>query len=202
MVERVSFWMNGWVNEMRGRFSNLVLAVLCVALTISSTAAGFSTHDTYFTRTFNATEAKSNTPIIVTVSFSSAEPYPIQGFYFTEHLPLGLQATPLGVKIDDNSIQDYDFDNRYSGEVYAGHVSYRWILEHPPGFETENSVPSGSNIQITYTLTSSDRGFYNLTESSWAGYFLEAPEEDKAAYGYTEAEHWQTLFFCFITALL
>jgi len=186
---------------MKANFNKFFLVILCFTIFGEGIASGFSSHGANFSRAFDITEVQSNQPITVTINFSHAEPYDMRGFYFTEHLPVGLQVDPVSVSIGDRPFVAYTFESGFSGEVFAGNIPYRWILEFPPDFEAENPIPSGSNVQIVYTITSQFRGYYSLYESSWAGYFPDAPGGEAAAFGHSESDDWQTVFFCFIGLL-
>jgi hypothetical protein len=166
--------------------SILLLAFLCLHL-LPRNALGFSTHNTTISRTFEALEAGIGEPIRVTVHFTNAEGIELANFFFSEKVPFGFTASPVHLKINGSDVSNYLFEPGLVGAVYPGHYMYRWVLETPGGSEN-NPVPPGATVEIAYSLRSSLPGVFHMNAFHWAGYYEQAPEEERAAFGHSEAE--------------
>ncbi len=123
----------------------------------------------------------------------------MRGFFYTEHIPDGLQVNSISVSIMNTSgtlvfIDNYTFESGTSGDVYQGYTPYRWVVETPPSFSEDNPVlsdPNGS-LEIVYTVTSATSGAFDFEEFCWVGYYQDIVE---STFGYSEASDSQTVLF-------
>ncbi|MCJ8502994.1 hypothetical protein [Desulfatitalea alkaliphila] len=164
----------------------MVGVLLCLG-----SAAAFSTHATDAYRSFDALEAAAGEAITVTVVFSNLEPADLRGFFFTEHIPVGLSVTTEAVMIGGVRV-GYVYETGAVGDVYAGSVPHRWVLETPGDFTQDNPVAPSATVTIIYRLTSSDEGAFQLGAFNWAGYYRDALG---AAFGHSEGADDVALVF-------
>jgi len=144
------------------------------------------------TRTFSRDLSRTNSPIIVTVTFTNADAGSYRGFYYTEQLPSGLSVTPLAVSLNGTPISNYTFETGLSGDVYPGCTPQRWILETPPAFAESNPVTLSGQVQITYSINSSSAGLFRLQQFSWTA--LDA-DTNTAAFGTSAITDQHTVAF-------
>ena len=144
---------------------------------------GFTTNNTTITRTFDKSSAAINELITVTVNFTNNESTGLRGFYFADQVPQALVVNTASVKINGSTISNYVFESGSAGDVYPGNVVYRWIVETPTAFSENHPVPSGSTVQIVYTISSGQSGAFNLDEFNWVGYYSGG---SRAAFGHSE----------------
>src|SRR5712675_2038412 len=85
--------------------------------------------------------ALTNTPILVTVTFTNASTNALRGFFFGEQLPSALTVTPLSLTINGGAITNYVVENGQDGDVYPGCTPWRWVLETPTNFTKANALP-------------------------------------------------------------
>jgi uncharacterized repeat protein (TIGR01451 family) len=113
---------------------------------------GFSTNNTTLTRVFDKNEAPIGDLITVTVTYTNSETSSLRGFYYADQVPQGLTLSTTSVKINGSSVSNYTHEAGSPGDVYAGNIVHRWILETPTSFSENNPVTSGSNVQIVEEL--------------------------------------------------
>jgi hypothetical protein len=70
-----------------------------------------------------------------------------------------------------------------SGDVYPGCIPYRWIIETPDAFDENHPIPSNAELEILYSITSTEKGTFNYDQFSWVGYYHGLG----AAFGHSEA---------------
>jgi len=169
----------------------LLLCTLCVHV-VSGDVFGFSTHGTTTSRVFESVEADIGEWIRVTVNFTNSEAVELGMFFYSEKVPFGFTVAPIHAKINSSDVSNYLFESGLLGAVYPGSFLYRWVLETPGGSEN-NPIPPGATVEIVYSLRSSLPGVFHLDAFHWAGYFEQAPEEERAAFGHSEAEDEQAL---------
>lgn len=174
--------------------SYLILLYFLLYLCVSS-VFGFSTHTTGISRTFDQDEAFVSEEITVTVSFTNEEVYDLRGFYHTEHIPDGLSVNTVSVKIDGDGISDYVLESGSNGEVYASSVPYRWVLETPTAFVENNPIPPNYTVEIVYSISSIQEGTFDFDEFGWVGYYQDAAEGEREAFGHSEDDDKQTITF-------
>jgi PKD repeat protein len=164
----------------KGKF--LLLFCLCFWVSL---VFGFSSRNTITSRTFDKLEAVVGEPITVTVRFTNGEANVLRGFYYAEQIPQGLQVNRGIVKINGTEVSCL-VESGSSGEVFAGSVPYRWVLETPPGFAEDNPISQNSTVEIVYSVSSSQAGAFAFDEFNWVGYYQSAPEGMRAAFGHSE----------------
>lgn len=156
----------------------------------------FSTHTgTCITRTFDAVSTIISDSIIINVGFTNSETHAINGFYYTEHIPQGLTVNTVTVRINGQEISNYLFESGIADEVYLGCIVYRWIFETPPNFVDDNPIHTNASAEIVYSLSSNQEGTFNCDNFNWVGYYQDAPEGQRAAFGYSEDDDKQTISF-------
>ena len=175
----------------------LTLVTSCVLFLLSSAAFGFSTHTTVISRTFDPVEAEVfvGEDITVTVNFTTSEVDDLRGFYYTDQIPQGLTVDTVSVKINGTDIPDYIFENDSLGDVYDGCIPYRWILETPTAFLENNPIPPNYTVEIVYSVSSTDDGTFDFDEFDWVGYYQNATEGYREAFGHSEDADKQTITF-------
>ena len=175
----------------------LSLVMMCLILLANSHALGFSTHNTTISRTFDTVETGVDGSITVTVDLTNSEANDLKGFYYAEHVSQGLTISTISVKIDGNDISDYLFESGSVGDVYPGCIVCRWILETPTTFDENNTISSGSTVQIVYSVSSGQEGTFHFDEFNWVGYYQNTPEVERAAFGHSEADDQKTITFTY-----
>ena len=169
---------------------------LCICLTLWLSAIGawgFSTHSAGVARHFSATECATGSQIVVTCLFTNGEASVLRGLCLADHIPSGLSATTLSVRIDGVDVWNYTAELGSDGDVYTNCTPYRWILEQPTNFLESNSIPSVTGtVQIIYAISSSVSGTFDFKEFSWEGYYQNTAA---AAFGYSETNDAQRVVF-------
>jgi hypothetical protein len=166
--------------------------LLCVSGLSISAAFGFSTDPSSLTRNFSSASAATNTPIVVTVTFTNGAGSVSRGFCYSEQMPTGLSVTTLGLWLNGQSVENYTFESGLDSDVYPGCTPCRWVLELPPNFTENNPLPPDSTVQIQYSITSPTIGGFNLQQFDWAGYDL---VNTNASFGYSESSDAQSVSF-------
>ena len=169
--------------------------ILCLLFLLNNAAFGFSTHTTGISRTFDPVEAFVTAGITVTVNFTTSEVNDLRGFYYTEQIPQGLSVSTISVKINGSDIPDYIFENDSIGDVYPGYIPYRWVLETPTAFLENNPISPNYTVEIVYSISSRQTGTFDFDEFGWVGYYQEAPEGERVAFGHSEDADRQTITF-------
>jgi len=177
------------------RFPKLLLIIFCLLFLCVGPSYGYSTHDTTISRPFDKAEAGVNDPITITVTFTNLEANALRGFYYADQIPEGLSINPVSVRIGGNDASSYIVESGSSGDVYAGYIPYRWVLEAPTAFEEDNPVPQDSTVEIVYSVSSSQAGTFHLDEFHWVGYYQNASEGERAAFGHSEETDKKTITF-------
>jgi hypothetical protein len=121
-------------------------------------------------RSFDHTAVLTNSPIVVTVSFTNSDTVTVRGFYYADQLPSGLEVTTLNVTLNGSSITNYTFESGQAGDVYTGCTPYRWVLEQPLGFTQTHPIPPKTGGQIVYAINSAAAGTFVLQQFGWIGY--------------------------------
>ena len=126
--------------------------------------------DTGLTRTFSRDIARTNTPVLITASFTNSEPASLRGFCYTDQLPSGLAVTPVSLSLDGLVISNATFATGQDGDVYPGWTPWRCILEIPSAFAEAHPVPPQGVLRVTYAVTSRSGGLFRLREFTWAAW--------------------------------
>ena len=181
------------------RPTRIIFAGLAALFILAGNVFAFSTHNVTLERTFNKVQEHVNEQITVTATLINQESNSLRGFYFAEHIPQGLSVQTVSVKVDGNNVSNYVTETGLSGDVYAGCVPHRWILETPSAFSEDNPVASGRSVEIVYLLSTTQSGTFVLSEFNWVGYYQASSDP---AFGYSEASDRQTLSFYLVTHAL
>jgi len=152
----------------------------------------FTTNNTTLTRNFDRDSRPVGESIIVTVIFTNLETNSLRGFYYADDIPKGLTVSTVSVKIDGSSVSDYIFESGTAGDVYPGCVTYRWVMETPTTFSENNPIPSGSDLEIAYSISSPQTGTFHFNQFHWIGYYEGWSE---AAFGHSEDADKKTITF-------
>ena len=163
---------------------------ICLAEMLARSAHGFSSDGSSLSRNFDRTVASTNTPIVVTVTFTNAGTNDLRGWVYSEEIPSGMSLTPLGVTLNGKAVSNFAFESGQEGEVYPLTIPCRWTLELPTQFAESNPIPAAAIVQIKYALTSAIPGTFILKEFSWAAF---RPVSTNAEFGYSENTQQQTL---------
>jgi hypothetical protein len=166
--------------------------LLCAAGLSGSAAWGFSTEFSSLARNFDPTSAVTNTPTMVTATFTNAGGVALRGFCYSEQIPSGLKVALLGLRINGRSVTNYTFESGQDSDVYPGYTPYRWVLETPTGFTENNPVPANTTLQVQYSLTSPLVGSFSLQQFGWVGY---NPANTNASFGYSGSNDAQLVSF-------
>ena len=159
-----------------------------------STGSGFafSSDDSSLVRTPDRWIARTNSPIVFTVTFSNGCSNPLHGFYFTDQIPSGLIVTALTLSVNGAAVTNASFVAGQSGDAYSGCIPFRWVLEQPADFLELNPIAPAGVVCIQYSVTSTTPGNFGLKEYSWAGYDATSTN---SSFGYSEPTNQQTLTF-------
>jgi hypothetical protein len=114
--------------------------------------------------------AKTNCPISVVASFTNQNPVALRGFYFTEQMPAGLDVDSYSATLNGQPLTNILFSAGLVDDVYPACAPYRWVLEEPASFSPSNAFPAGAALTITYRVTASKAGTFDLREDNWAAY--------------------------------
>jgi len=188
LVNHVQMKMVMWL-------SWLLLIILCHVFTGVCPVFGFSTHNITISRAFDQIQASVDSPITITVNFTSLEPFDLRGFYYAVHIPEGLSVDTESVRINGSVISSYIDESGLSEDIYNGCIPYRWILETPTAFGENNPVSQNSTVEIVYSVTSSQEGALDFDEFHWVGYYQEAVDGQGSAFGHSQTEDQQTISF-------
>ena len=173
----------------------LLLILSCLLCLCESHAFGFSTHETTISRTFNPLVAVWGESITVTVTFTNWESNDLRAFYYVDQIPDELNVNRISVKINGTDVLGYTSESGSVGDVYAGCVPHRWILEVPPDFDENNPIEANSILEIVYSVGSDLFGVFNFDEFHWVGYYQDAAEGQMAAFGCSEDAEKQAITF-------
>lgn len=172
--------------------TRIIFEGLAALFILAGNVFAFSTHNVTLERTFNKVQERVNEQITVTATLINQESNPLRGVYFAEHIPQGLSVQTVSVKVDGNNVSNYATETGLSGDVYAGCVPHRWILETPSAFSENNPIASGGSVEIVYLLSATQSGAFVLSEFNWVGYYQASAD---AAFGYSETSDSKTLGF-------
>ncbi len=155
------------MNNTTARLVILVAACLPVACWSAGEYSSDPGHRSVV-RTAELSQQTVGDPITVAVTLSNSESAAVRAFYYTDHVPQGLDVATVSVTVDGTAATGYLYEVGYADEVFPGAVPHRWILETPP--DLTESLPVTSTCTIVYTLTSSTEGSYALPGYTWVGY--------------------------------
>ena len=164
----------------------------CLMSGVMPAALGFSSEGSWLARSFDQTTALTNSAIVVTATFTNGSAASLRGFYYADQVPSGLDVSTLSVKLNGRAITNYTFESGQAGDVGAGGIPYRWVLERPAGLTEANPVSPQSSVQIVYSIRASAPGTFDLPQFSWAGY---DPGNTNAAFGHSGNADQQSLTF-------
>lgn len=153
---------------------------------------GYSTSNVALSRIVDGTETTSGRAIPVVVTFENLVPSALRGFYFADHIPQGLFVETVSVLLEGEMISTYLYESGSVGAVYPETSVSRWFLETPTEFLQENEVLQDASVEITYFLSATEEGIFDLDEFHWVGYFEGGVG---AAFGYSEEEDRETIVF-------
>ncbi len=167
---------------------------------LGNVAYSFTTSNTSIVRSFDQTIINTGEgPIQATVTFTNHEQHTLHGFYFTEQIPEGLTVSTDSITIIDGgsnyTVDNYTVEIGSIDDIYQGYIPYRWIIELPPSFDENNSLPTDAVVKIVYSFSADTSGYYDFSEFSWVGYFSDAQTGEQAAFGYNEINDEQTIHF-------
>lgn len=165
---------------------------LCVTSVGLHAAFGYSSDDSTLDRIPDRWTVRTNSEIVFTVSFTNAVTASLRGFYCTDQVSTGLTVKTLSVSIDGQSVTNYTFETGQEGDVYAGCIPYRWILEQPAGYSESNAIPAQGTVQIVYSLASAVPAIFAFQEFTWAAW---NPDATNASFGYVEGSGQPSLTF-------
>lgn len=175
-------------NMKKIKYCSIFIGIFYSLIFSMNWSFAYSTHSIQIARLFSTTTSVENEPITVTIQFTNLESNQLRGFYYTEQIPEGLNVTAVSVRVDGNDISNYLFETGTVDEVYQNHYPIRWVLETPSEFHQANPINQNSVLEIVYTLSAVHSGAFDLKESSWAGYFPDDIEEQRAAFGHSEED--------------
>lgn len=164
------------------------LTLLFISLLVYTPSSfGFSTHPstTSSFRIPDKAQAFTGDSITITTRFTNNESISLRGFYYVDHIPEGLTVNTKRVTIDGNDV-NYIEETGLVGDIYAGAVPYRWILETPPAFGENNPISPVSVLEIVYSIMSEQEGLFDLHEFHWVGYYQDANVGERSAFGYNK----------------
>lgn len=159
---------------------------------LAQTALGFSSDNCALARSFNQTYTLTNTPILVTATFTNVGTNSLRGFFYSEQAPAGISLEPVSVILNGQIITNYIFESGQLGDVYAGCTPQRWVLESPINFIEANPIPPQATLQITYAISAAVPGSFCFQQFAWASY---VPGVTNASFGYAEDADSQTVSF-------
>ncbi len=171
--------------------SNLrIAAVLLTAGIWTETALAFSSDGSSIIRSFSAELALTNSPVIVTVTFTNGQTNTLRGWFYSDQLPAGLSVNTLSVKIDGHSVPNYVVESGQVSEVYPGCKPWRWVLEQPPAFNESNVIAGSGTIELMYAVNALSPGSFALQQYSWCAW---AVTTTNACFGHSESVDQQTV---------
>lgn len=148
----------------------LSLGVLGAAGPFRAALLAYSSDGATLTRTISQNLALTNSPVVVTVTFSNAGVTELRGFCYADQTPSGLTVETYSLAINGLSLTNFAFETGADGDVYAGCTPHRWMLELPPSFAPANRIPARGTVQLVYALNSTVPGTFNLGDYSWIGF--------------------------------
>jgi hypothetical protein len=169
----------------------IILLLVCSLSLSAESGSCFTTDNVTVTRSTDKDVAVPGTSVTVTVDVTNLEPDSLRGFYYAEEIPQGLAINTVSVKMNGNPISDYILESGSVGDVYPGDIPYRWVMETPATFSENNSIPSGANVEIVYTVSSDQPGTFHLDEFHWVGYYEGGVG---SAFGYSEGADKKTIY--------
>jgi hypothetical protein len=161
---------------------------------LTQAAFGFSSDNSSLARSFDKTLVLTNSPILVTATFTNGGTNALRGFFYSEQLPSGLAVSTVSVMLNGQSVTNFVLESGQDGDDYAGCTPWRWRLETPTNFTEAHPVPAQAALQINYTLCSSTQGSFACQQFAWAGY---GPAGTNASFGCSEAA--DQMIICFVT---
>jgi hypothetical protein len=126
--------------------------------------------------------------IEVTLTVGTGITDPIKGFYLADEIPedLTIETSSYTATLNGSGLTSIMEETGSASAVYPSAVSYRLILETPPGFTEHNALQAGDELMLTYWVTiPSDAATgttYIFPGYSWIGRILSNPVEDIFGY--------------------
>ena len=176
------------------RTATIVAVVLSGFL--ARTGLAFSSDNCSLTRSFAQAFTLTNLPIVVTATFTNGGTNTLRGFFYSEQVPPGISLQTVSVILGGETVTNFTFESGLLGDVYAGFIPQRWVLESPTNFAEANPIPPGATLQIIYAISSAVPGSFSFQQFSWAGYDQGVTN---ASFGYSEDSDMQTVSF--VTAI-
>lgn len=135
--------------------------------------------------------AKLNSGKGTAVSFvlSNGSSMPLNGFFYSEHLPKSVSLQKGIALIDSKGAKNVAFEKSAAGAVYPGLITHTWIFEESGEYGAKNPLPAGKKLEIRYTLTYAAGSEVSVWEGHcWAGKLGEkASAAANAVVGYCDA---------------
>ena len=134
--------------------------------------------------------ALTNTPILVSVTFTNSSTNTLRGFIYGEQVPSALTVSPAGVTINGQTVTNYVLETGQDGDVYPGCTPWRWRFEPPTNFAETNLLLPQASVQIGYSLSAVAPCNYALGQFDWAGY---DPLGTNAFFGFSQTNDLQVI---------
>ena len=152
----------------------------------------FSSDNSSLTRVFDQTVVITNSPILVTATFSNGASNALRGCFYSDQLPSGLAVSNLSVTLNGQNLTNFTVEAGRNGDVYAGLTPRRWRLETPTNFTEARPLAAGAAFEIKYTITSPAEGSFSCPQFAWVGYW---PAGTNASFGCSEPADQRTVYF-------
>ena len=134
--------------------------------------------------------ALTNTPILVSVTFTNSSTNTLRGFIYGEQVPSALTVSPASVTINGRTVTNYVLETGQDGDVYPGSTPWRWRFETPTNFGETNLLLPQASVQISYSLSAAAPGNYALAQFDWAGF---DPVGTNAFFGFSQTNDQQVI---------
>jgi len=130
----------------------------------------------------SSTQADQSVVLTFALELDETETDPIHGFYYADHIPSGLTVTTDSVRVDGVTLdpEDYTYEAGWSGEVYPGCVTSRWIVDMPASL---GDHPVSDSVVIQYRVESAVGASYTFPNFNWVGVI-----GGSSAFGYDETD--------------
>jgi len=159
---------------------------------LTAAAWGYSSDGSSVSRSCESAFALTNTPVMVTITFSNGGADVLRGFFFGAQVPSRLAVTPVGVSVNGTSASNVTLESGLDGDTVPGCTPWRWRLETPVAFAELDPLAPQAIVEIRYALTSAQPGGFSLGQFDWAGYW---PAGTNGSFGYDEPAQQQTVTF-------
>jgi hypothetical protein len=134
--------------------------------------------------------ALTNTPILVSVTFTNSSTNTLRGFIYGEQVPSALTVSPTSATISGRTVTNYVLEAGQDGDVYPGCTPWRWRFETPTNFAETNLLLPQARVQIGYSLSAVAPGKYALAQFDWAGF---DPLGTNAFFGFSQTNDQQVI---------